>query len=455
MKALYELKEHSQAELKVTVDGENWSNATEKAFKKIAKNVELKGFRKGKAPESLVRKAVNQQEIFYEAIDLVAQEALEFGLKEYPDIRLVDRPALDVEAVDSESVGLVFKLTVYPTVTLGDYKAVEYKEERVSVLKKDVDREIENMRTEHAEEVLKEEGTVENGNIAVIDFEGFKDGVAFDGGKGTEFPLEIGSGSFIPGFEEQLIGMAEGEEKDINVTFPENYGAAELAGQPVVFHVKVDGIKEKKLPELNDEFVEELNLAEDVKTVDQLTKHIKEQMTAQRKQEAEDKATNQLLDDLCDKATVDIPQVMIDEEVENLYNSYKSRIQQQGISWETYLRIMSTDETTFKNQVAPDAEKRVKIRLVLEAIAKDMGIVATEEDIAEEYRAMATQYKLEVEKIKELVPESYLAEDVANRKALEEIKKNAKPAKKSKPAAETEDEEKKPAKKKSTKKTEE
>ena len=455
MKALYELKEHSQAELKVTVDGESWSNATEKAFKKIAQKVEIKGFRKGKAPESLVRKAVNQQEIFYEAIDMVAQEALEFGLKEYPDIRLVERPTLDVEAVDSDSVGLVFKLTVYPEVTLGDYKAVEYKEDRVSVLKKDVDREIQNMLQSNAEEVLKEEGTVENGNIAVIDFEGFKDGVAFDGGKGTEYPLEIGSGSFIPGFEEQLIGMKEGEEKDIDVTFPENYGAAELAGQPVVFHVKVDGIKEKKLPELNDEFVEELKISDDVKTVDQLTKHVKEQMTAQRKQEAEDKATNQLLDDLCDITTVEIPQAMINEEVESLYNNYSARITQQGIPLDTYFRIMGTDEATFRTQLAPEAEKRVKIRLALEAVAKDLKLEVTADDIADEYKARAEQYQMEVDKIKELVPESYLTEDLLNRKALEELKKNVKPVKKSKPESEEEGSENKTAKKKSTKKTEE
>lgn len=423
MKALYEAKGNSQAELRVTVDGENWKKAQEKAFKKIAQNLQLKGFRKGHAPAELVRKRVNPREVLVEAVDAVAQEAFNFGLEEYKEIRLIDRPLLDVEALDEESVSLLFKLTVYPDVELGDYKAVEYKEDKVSVLKKDVDREIENIRQKHAEEVLKEEGKVENGNIAVIDFEGFKDGVAFEGGKGVEYPLEIGSGSFIPGFEEQIIGMETEEEKDINVTFPENYGVSDLAGQPVVFHVKVDGIKEKVLPELNDEFVQEVNIAEDVKTVDELTKHLKEQMKAQRKSEAEEKATNKLLDDLCEVCKVDIPEVMIEDETQRTFEDYAARIQQQGLSLDMYYRIMGTDEKGFKEQLKPEAEKKVRIRLILEAIADDMKVEVTEDDLKEEYEAMAKQYGMEVDKIKELVPDTYLSDDLKMRKTLEALKK--------------------------------
>ena len=423
MKALYEAKGNSQAELRVTVDGETWKKAQEKAFKKIAQNLQLKGFRKGHAPAELVRKRVNPREVLAEAVDAVAQEAFNFGLEEYKEIRLIDRPLLDVEALDEESVSLLFKLTVYPDVELGDYKAVEYKEDKVSVLKKDVDREIENIRQKHAEEVLKEEGKIENGNIAVIDFEGFKDGVAFEGGKGVEYALEIGSGTFIPGFEEQIIGMETEEEKDINVTFPENYGVAELAGQPVVFHVKVDGIKEKVLPELNDEFVQEVNIAEDVKTVDELTKHLKEQMKAQRKSEAEEKATNKLLDDLCEVCKVDIPEIMIEDETQRTFEDYAARIQQQGLSLDMYYRIMGTDEKGFKEQLKPEAEKKVRIRLILEAIADDMKVEVTEDDLKEEYEAMAKQYGMEVDKIKELVPDTYLSDDLKMRKTLEALKK--------------------------------
>ncbi len=422
MKALYELKENSQAELRVTVDGEQWTKANEKAFKKVANNVQLKGFRKGKAPLDLIRKSVSPREIWIEAIDLVAQEALNYGLEQYPEIRLIDRPTLDVEGISDTEAKLLFKLAVYPTVTLGDYKAIEYKEDRVSVLKKDVDKEIENPRAAHAEEVLKEEGTVENGNIAVIDFEGFLNGEPFDGGKGTEYPLEIGSGSFIPGFEEQLIGMETEEERDINVTFPDNYGVKELAGQPVVFHVKVDGIKEKKLPELTDEFVVETKINDDVKTVSELEKFLKEQMKNQRKSEAEEKATNELLDKLSECCSVDIPEVMIADETNTTFEQYTNRIQQQGLTMDMYYRIMGLDEPKFKEQLRPEAEKKVRIRLILEAIADDLGIKATEDDIKEEYEAMAKQYDMEVERIKELVPESYLSDDLKMQKALETLK---------------------------------
>lgn len=429
MKALYETKGNSLAELKVTVEGEQWEEANGKAFKKIASNLELKGFRKGKAPADLVRKQVSEREIWIEAIDLVAQQSLEYGLQEYPQIRLVDRPTLDVEAVSATEARLLFQLTVYPEVTLGDYKSVKYEEEKVSVLKKDVDHEIGHLREHHAEEVLKEGGEVKQGDIAVIDFEGFLDGAAFDGGKGTEYPLEIGSGSFIPGFEEQLIGMTEGQEKEINVTFPENYGSKELAGKPVIFHVKVDGIKEKVLPELTDDFVKEVKINEDVKTVEELEKYLKEQMTTQRKAEAEEAATNRLLDDLSEVCSVEIPQVMIDSEVEDTFNTYSSRIQQQGLTLEMYYNIMGTDEKGFKEQLLPEAEKKVRIRLILEAIADDLKIEVSDRDLEDEYQAMAEEYKMDIEQVRGIVPESYLRDDLRMRKALD-VLKNKKTAKK-------------------------
>ena len=435
MKALYELKEHSTAELKVTVDGEKWQQTCQKAFKKIAQNVELKGFRKGKAPMDLIRKAVNPREVWLDAVNLVGQEALEFGLNEYPDIRLVDNPSLDVESISDEEAVLVFGLTIYPEVELGDYKALKYDVARVSVLKEDVEKEIKNLLKENETEVLKEDGEVKNGDVAVIDFEGFKDGVAFDGGKGTEYPLEIGSGSFIPGFEEQIIGMVEGEEKDINVTFPENYGVAELAGQPVVFHVKVDGIKEKQQPELTDEFVAEANIAEGVDTVEKLEKHFKESLRAQRKEEAEEKATNDLMEQLVDCCKVEIPQVMIDREADDTFKLYADRIAQQGITLDLYYRLTGTDEAALKAQSAVEAERRIRTRLVLEAIGKDLQIEATEAELQEQYQALADQYALDLEKVKDLVSEDYVKEDVVMQKTLEELKKINK-VEKSKKAAE-------------------
>ena len=420
MKAVYELKENSSAELLVTVSGEKWQQAQKKAFNKIKNDIEIPGFRKGKAPEAKVRQVVNEQSIWYDAIDLIAQEALEFGLDEYKDIRLVDRPALDVQAMTSDEVTLKFLLTVYPEVKLGDYKAVEYKQSRVTVTKKMVEEEIQKLQKEGSIEVLKEEGAVENGDIAVIDFEGFIDGVAFEGGKGTEYPLEIGSNSFIPGFEEQIIGMETGEEKDIEVTFPEEY-AADVAGKPAVFKVKVEGIKVKQLPELNDEFVEELEI-ENVNTVEELEKHIRNDIRERKLQQAEEEATNALLDGICEACEVDIPEAMINTEIEDSYNQYANRLQAQGISIDMYFQITGMTKEDFKLNLRDEAEKKVRIRLALEAIGKDLGISATQEELEEEYKTMSEQYQMEVEQIKQYIPAEYLAEDVKMKKTLEALK---------------------------------
>ena len=271
-------------------------------------------------------------------------------------------------------------------------------------------------------EVLKEEGAVENGDIAVIDFEGFIDDEPFEGGKATEYPLEIGSGSFIPGFEEQIIGMNIGEEKDIDVTFPKEY-AAEVAGKPAVFKVKLEGIKVKQLPELNDDFVEELEI-EGVKTVEELTKHIRSDIRERKLQQAEEEATNALLDGICETCEVEIPEAMINSEVEDTYNQYAQRLQAQGISIDMYFQITGMTKEDFKLNLKEEAEKKVRVRLALEAIGKDLGISATKEELEEEYKTMSEQYQMEVEQIKQYIPAEYLAEDVKMKKTLEALKGN-------------------------------
>lgn len=424
MKAVYEKLENSSALLKVTVDGQQWTDAQAKAKKKVAQNIQVPGFRKGHVPANMIDRYINNREVMLEAAENVAQQGLEYGLGEYPEIRLVDRPGLDIEEINEEAVTLKFLLSTYPEVELGDYKAVEFKPAKVTVAKKEVDAEIKRLQEKNATEVLKEEGKVEKGNIAVIDFEGFVDGEAFEGGKGTDYPLEIGSGSFIPGFEEQLIGMETNEEKDVNVTFPEQY-VKELAGKDATFKVKVNGIKEKVLPELNDEFVSELDeFGDDIKTVDDLTKHIKKSMKDQKTAEAEEQATNDLLDGLCDCCKVDIPEVMIERELDDTYRNYEARLQQQGIGMDMYLQIMGQTKESFRESLKVEAEKRVRIRLILEAIGDDLGIKPTEEELEAEYKAMSEQYKMEVEKIKELIPADYLSEDVKMQKTLDTLKKN-------------------------------
>ena len=422
MKSLYEKKESNNAELIVTVDGETWKNAQNKARRKVAQNLQVPGFRKGHVPENMIDRYINRNEVMVEAAESVAQSALEFGLEENPDIRLIDRPQLDIDKISEEEVSLRFLLEVYPEVELGDYRSVEYKEAKVNVTKKEVDEEINRLRRQNAEEVLKEIGAVENGDIAVIDFEGFVDGVAFDGGKGTEYPLEIGSGSFIPGFEEQIIGMEVDEEKDINVTFPEQY-APELAGKAATFKVKLDGIKTRELPELNDEFVEELKMGEDVKTVDDLTKHIKAHMKEHKTADAEEKATNELLDQLCEVCKVDVPHVMIHNEMDDTYHNYENRLQQQGIDMGMYLKITGQTAESFHESLHEECEKKVRIRLILEAIGKDMGLEPTEEDLENEYKSMSEQYQMEVDQIKNLVPAEYLKDDIRMRMTLDALKK--------------------------------
>lgn len=254
MSSKWELKEHSVGELTTTVSGDTWKKAQNKAFKKLAKNVELPGFRKGQAPESLIKKHISTQSILMEAVEEVAGKALMDGVEEH-DLQLVARPQLDFDGIDEEKVDFKFIITVKPEVTLGEYKNLDVKKADASVTDEDVAAEVTRLQERYAELVVKEDGAVEEKDTAVIDFEGFKDGVAFEGGKGENYPLEIGSGSFIPGFEEQLIGMKAEETREIKVTFPENYQAADLAGQEATFKVTVHEIKAKELPAADDELV--------------------------------------------------------------------------------------------------------------------------------------------------------------------------------------------------------
>ena len=420
MKSSYELKENSTAELLVTVDGQPWSDALAKAYRKLASIVELKGFRKGKAPENRVRALLGKQ-IHYEAVELVAQKALEFGLEENKGIELEDRPSLDVVSVDDESAVLKFELVVKPTVTLGDYKSVKYQLTKHEVTEEEVDKQISLLQNQHAEEVVKEEGTVQQGNIAVIDFEGFVDGVAFEGGKATEYPLEIGSHSFIEGFEDQIVGMAIDEEKDINVTFPENY-TPELAGKAAVFHVKVDGIKEKQLPEVNEELIAELKMGDDVKTVEDLRNKLKTDLQREADKKAETEADDNFLDALCDVCSVEIPQVMIDRKNDETFQQQSYSISANGFDMKSYLQMMGTTESEYKSRLSSQSEKTIKIRLILEAIGKDMALEITEEELEAEYKSIADMYKMDVEKVKQVLSDDMVKEDVLVEKTVAKLK---------------------------------
>lgn len=422
MSSNWELKEKSTGVLKTTVDGEKWEKAQDKAFKKLASKLSIPGFRAGKVPAAMAKKHIATQQILVEAIDEVATEALMEGIKEH-EIQIIARPALDIEAMDEKSVTLVFDIQVKPEVKLGDYTNLGVKKDSVRVLKKDIEEQIKHMQERYAELEIKEEGTVENGDTAVIDFEGFKDGVAFDGGKGENYPLVIGSGSFIPGFEEQLIGMKAEESKDIEVTFPENYQEASLAGQPVIFKVCVHEIKTKVLPEYNDELVKMANI-ENVNNVKEFEAYLKEDLKKHKEEDAENKYTNDCLTKVVDNATVEIPQVMIDEECDQMVNDFKQRLAQQGMTLEQFTQFTGQNEDVIREQMAVDAANKVKVRLVLEAVAKEENVEVAEEKIEAEYARIADLYKMEVDKVKALVSADSIAYDLKLREAIEIVKKN-------------------------------
>ena len=424
MSSTWTLKENSQGELKVKISGDTWKNAQEKAFKKLAKNVEVKGFRKGQVPEAMARKAVSTQNILIEAVDEVAGNAMQEGMKEH-DLWVIARPELAVDAISEEEVELTFKITVKPEVTLGDYKGLEVSKDEVKVEDSEVEAQLTSLQERFAELVVKEDGTVENGNTAVIDFEGFKDGVAFEGGKGENYPLEIGSNSFIPGFEEQLVGLKAGEEKDIEVTFPENYGAADLAGAPVVFKVKVHEIKEKTLPEINDDLIKDAEI-NDVETVEAFKEYTVNNITKQKESDVDRKFENDMLTKLMENTPVEIPEAMISDELNSMVQDFAQRLAQQGFPLDQYFQMTGLDEDKLREQMQPEAKSKVHVRLVLDAIANAEDLKVEDKDVEVEYENIANQYGMEVDKVKEAINKDALIYDLRLQKAVALVKENVK-----------------------------
>lgn len=413
--------ENAKVELICTVDGEPWQKAQKSAFNKLAKNVEVKGFRKGKAPLHMLKQAVSQAEIFDQALRAVANDALNAGIEEH-NLELIDMAEVTkVNKVDEESVEIVFTCQVKPDVKLGEYKGLGYHVEDYTVTDEEVATEIDHMREDKADLELKEEGEVANGDTVVIDFEGFKDGVAFEGGKAENYELVIGSGSFIPGFEEQLIGMKAEETREINVTFPENYQAEELKGAAAVFKVTVHEIKVKVLPELNDEFVAELNV-KDVKTVDELKAFVKERMTERRKNENTNKAEEEVLTKVCDASEVEIPEIMVKHELDYMIRDYATKMSYQGISLDMYYKYTNTTEEDLRKAFHDDAAKTVKRQLVLEEIAKTEKIEVSQEEIDSEIQKIADAYERKVEEVKQAISSSDLEQNIRLNKAVDILK---------------------------------
>ena len=412
--------ENAKVEITSVVDGEKWAEAYNKAFNKLAAKTSIDGFRKGKAPKNILKKVINPQSVCYEAVDEIAQSVLEEAIKEH-SVELIDRPELNLGTVNETSCTFIFTCPVPPDVELGDYKNLGYHVEEVSVTDGDVEAELDKLKEQKAELEIKEEGELENGDISVIDYESFKDGVPFEGGKGENFELTIGSGQFIPGFEEQLIGMKTEEEKEINVTFPENYHVEELKGQPVIFKVKLHEIKKKVLPELDEELIKDLKI-ENVNTLDELKEYYRANLLKSRKDWAENKALDEAINKLVEEATVEIPEVMINSMCYNMINEYGQQFMAQGLSMEQFRSMFGENVDGLRNAFRPEAEKRVKTNLCLNKLAELENLNVGAEDLEKYYSDLAETYSMPVEDVKKYIPESNAKEDLKVQKALDFIR---------------------------------
>ena len=416
------LKENSTGELEVKLNGERWAKAQEAAFNKLSKEVVIDGFRKGQAPKSLIKKRISDQLVQSEAINDVANELLQEGIDEH-SLWPVARPELNVTAISEEEVDLVFTITVKPEVELGEYKGLKYEVASSEVTDEEVESEISRMRENYTDISVKE-GAAEDGDTVVIDFEGFKDGVAFEGGKALGHELKLGSNSFIPGFESQLIGLKAGDSKDVELSFPEDYHAEELKGAPVTFKVTVHEVKATTLPELNDEFVQDLSIPE-VETVEDLKNLIKTEKQKQKENENENQAIDKLLSEVVDNASCDIPSQMIDDEADQMIQEFAQKLQAQNFGLDQFLKATNQSKEDLRKQFELDATSKVKLRLVLEAIANKENLEADDAAVNDEYQSIADQYQMELERIKELIPTESLKYDVRIRKALDFVKDSA------------------------------
>ena len=418
--------EKNMAKLTIEVSAEELEKAIEKAYQKNKNKITLPGFRKGKAPRKMIEKMYGK-EVFYEdaANDLIPA-AYDKALDECTET-IVSQPKIDVVQLEAGKPFIfTAEVALKPEVTLGTYKGVEIEKISVEVTEEEVDAEIAKERDNSARTITVEDRAVKDGDMTVIDFEGFVDGVAFEGGKGENYPLTIGSGAFIPGFEEALIGAEIGVETDVNVTFPEDYQAAELAGKAAVFKCTVKEIKEKELPELDDEFACEVS---EFDTFAEYKEDMKAKLVSRKEEAAKGAKEDAVIEAVIAGATMEIPEAMIETQQRQMVEDFAQRIQSQGISMEQYMQITGMDVQGLIAQCKPQAEKNIKSRLVLEAVVKAEGIEASEEDVNEEIKRMAEAYKLEEEKVLEILGEAgkkQIADDLAVTKAAQFLVENAK-----------------------------
>ena len=443
--------EKSRVALTIEASAEEFEAAVNKAYLKMRGKINVPGFRVGKAPRKIIEKMYGEEVFYEEAVNIILPDAYEDAVKEQK-LDVVGYPEVELESCTKD--GVVFKCTVavYPEVKLGQYKGLEAPKAEVKVAAADVNARLKEMADRNSR-LVSVERAVKKGDTADIDFEGFDNGVAFDGGKGENFDLEIGSGSFVPGFEEQLIGMKAGEEKDIDITFPENY-APELAGKPVVFHVKVNEVKVKEVPAIDDEFAKDVS---EFDTLKELKADIKKKMTAERTEAAQRAFEDVLMAKVAEGVEAEIPHEMVELQAERMMEQFKQQLAAQGIPFDQYLQMTGTTEADFRKQADGPAAEQVKMDLAVEAIIKAEGLEATDEDVENELKNVAEKYGMDLETVKKYLRPEDVKEQVIREKAVKVVADSAVAVAPAEEKAELEAEgevvEKKPAKKTAAKKT--
>ena len=409
-------REDGKLSFQVEIDAATFEKAVNQAYLKAKKEIYVPGFRKGKAPRMVIEGMYGAGVFYEDAVDALALDAYNAGKAEAGD-RTVGDPAIAAYNVaEDKSVTIDFEAALYPEVALGEYKGISAYKEPADVAEDDVNKELETVRKRNAR-IVTVEREAQDGDTVNLDFDGYKEGVPFDGGKAEGFDLVLGSGSFVPGFEEQIVGLKAGDEKDIDITFPENYHE-DLAGAAVVFKIKINEVKESQLPELDDEFAKDVS---EFDTLDEYKASIKTDLETKKAANSENNFRNNVLSKAVEAMTVNVPAVMVDERVNTVMQDYARNCAAQGLSVEQYFAMMGIDETTFRGYIRPNAENEVKVELLLEKVAEVEGIEATEEELEKEYQNAAEAYNMEVEQLKAAVDAEVIKRDIKLRKAADLI----------------------------------
>ncbi|MCR5302506.1 MAG: trigger factor [Lachnospiraceae bacterium] len=421
--------EKNMAKLTIEVGSEKFNDAIKKAYNKNKSKMSVPGFRKGKVPQAMIEKMYGPEVFYEDAANFVIPDAYAEELDANKDLEVVSQPKIDVVQME-KGKNFIFtaEVALKPPVELGKYKGVKIEKISTEVTEEDIDNEVKREQEANARTITVSDRPVKDGDTAVIDFEGFVDDVAFEGGKGENYPLVIGSGSFIPGFEEQLIGKNTGDETDVKVTFPEDYNAKDLAGKDALFKVKINEIKEKELPELDDEFASEVS---EFDTMKEYREDIKKNLAEKKEKEAKDKKEDAVIEAIVKDSKMDIPEAMIDTSVKNMVNDYARRLQSQGLSLEQYFMFTGLDMDKFSEQMRPQAIKRIESRLILEAIVKAENFEVSDDEYEKELSRIAEESGMEVDKLKEYIGDDaegkdQIKEDVKIQKAIDLIVENAK-----------------------------